>query len=55
MLKEGEDPSVYCTKLTDFNGNEHIILVLNKYAKIDFEDGSNIVRYEFGGKSKKVI
>lgn len=42
---------MFCVKLIDLGGNEHIILVLNKYAKIDFEDGSNIVRYEFGGKS----
>lgn len=42
---------MFCAKLIDLDGNEHIILVLNKYAKIDFEDGSNIVRYEFGGKS----
>jgi hypothetical protein len=42
---------MFCAKLIDLDGNEHIILVLNKYAKIDFEDGSNIVRYEFNGKS----
>ena len=42
---------MFCVKLIDLDGNEHIVLVLDKYAKIDVEDDSNIVRYESNGKS----
>lgn len=42
---------MFCVKLVDKDKNEHLVLVLDKYAKIDLEDGSNIVSYETNGKS----
>lgn len=42
---------MFCVKLIDLDGNEHLVLVLGKYAKVDVEDDSNIVRYESNGKS----
>lgn len=40
---------MFCVKLIDNAGNEHLILVLDKYAKIEIEDGSRIVKYESDG------
>lgn len=34
---------MFCVKLIDNTGNEHLILVLDKCAKIEVEDGSRIV------------
>lgn len=42
---------MFCVKLIDNTGNEHLILVLDKYAKIEVEDGSRIVKYESDGKA----
>lgn len=42
---------MFCVKLIDNTGNEHFILVLDKYAKIEVEDGSRIVKYESDGKT----
>lgn len=42
---------MFCVKLIDKDKNEHIVLILDEYAKIDFEEGSNIVSYESDGKS----
>lgn len=37
--------------MKDNTGNEHLILVLDKCAKIEIEDGSSIVKYEYDGKT----
>lgn len=42
---------MFCVKLIDNTGNEHLILVLDKCAKIEVEDGSRIVKYESDGKA----
>lgn len=42
---------MFCVKLIDNTGNEHLILVLDKCAKIEIEDGSRIVKYESDGKA----
>lgn len=42
---------MFCVKLLDKDGNEHFILVLDKYAKVDFEDDSRIIKYESNGKT----
>lgn len=42
---------MFCVKLIDNTGNEHLILVLEKCAKIEIEDGSSIVKYEYDGKT----
>lgn len=42
---------MFCVKLIDNTGNEHLILVLDKCAKIEIEDGSSIVKYEYDGKT----
>ena len=42
---------MFCVKLIDNTGNEHLILVLDKCAKIEIEDGSSIVEYEYDGKT----
>lgn len=42
---------MFCVKLLDKDGNEHLILVLDKYAKVDFEDNSRIIKYESNGKT----
>ena len=42
---------MFCVKLIDKDKNEHLILVLDKYAKIEVEDGSRIVKYESDGKA----
>jgi len=41
---------MFCVKLIDNTGNEHLILVLDKCAKIEIEDDSSIVKYESDGK-----
>lgn len=42
---------MFCVKLIDNTGNEHLILILDKCAKIEIEDGSRIVKYESEGKA----
>lgn len=42
---------MFCVKLIDNTGNEHRILVLDKCAKIEIEEGSRIVKYESDGKT----
>lgn len=42
---------MFCVKLIDLDGNEHLILVLDKYAKINVEDNSRIIKYESNGKT----
>ena len=42
---------MFCVKLIDNTGNEHLILVLDKCTKIEIEDGSSIVKYEYDGKT----
>lgn len=37
---------MFCVKLIDNTGNEHLILVFDKCTKIEIEDGSSIVKYE---------
>ena len=42
---------MFCVKLIDNTGNEHLVLVFGKCAKIEIEDGSSIVKYEYDGKT----
>ena len=42
---------MFCVKLIDKDKNEHLILVLDKRAKIEIEEGSRIVKYESDGKT----
>lgn len=49
--KKGGTLKCFCVKLIDNTGNEHLILILDKYAKIEIEEGSMIVKYESGGKT----
>jgi hypothetical protein len=42
---------MFCVKLIDKDKNEHLILVFDKCAKIEIEDGSRIVKYEYDGKT----
>lgn len=42
---------MFCVKLIDKKGKEHLVLVLDKYAEIDFKDGSRVIKYESGGKT----
>ena len=51
LLEEGEDPSVYCTKLTDLMGKEHVILIIKKDVLINIEDGSRLITYKYKDKT----
>lgn len=42
---------MFCVKLIDLEGNEHLILVLDKYANINVEDNYRIIKYESNGKT----
>ena len=51
LLEEGEDPSVYCTKLTDLMGKGHVILIIKKDVLINIEDGSSFITYQYKDKT----
>lgn len=42
---------MFCVKLIDKKEKEHLVLVLDKYAKIAFKDGSRVIKYESGDKT----